>query len=89
MYNERIYRAFSSFNTFQSLLTHRDDGSHTPDELRLCATLDAWCYAPCYAERNARGAIFLGSLTSKLADSLCVDYPAQVTPPWSNNRRLF
>ena len=24
-------------------------------------------------------AIFLGSLTSKLADSLCVDYPAQVT----------
>ena len=45
----------------------------------LCALLDAWCYAPRYAKRNARGAIFLGSLTSKLADSLCVDYLAQVT----------
>jgi hypothetical protein len=29
--------------------------------------------------RNAREAIFLGSLTSKLADSLCVDYLAQAT----------
>ena len=29
--------------------------------------------------RNARGAIFLGLLASKLADSLCVDYLAQVT----------
>ena len=28
---------------------------------------------------TARGAIFLGSLASKLADSLYVDYPAQVT----------
>ena len=35
--------------------------------------------APCCAAHNARGAIFLGSLTSKLADSLCVDYLAQVT----------
>ena len=43
--------------------------------------LDALCYAPCYVTRNARGAIFLGSLTSKLADSLCVDYLAQVTTP--------
>jgi hypothetical protein len=39
--------------------------------------------APCCASLNARGAIFLGSLTSKLADSLCVDYLAQVTTPWS------
>jgi hypothetical protein len=28
--------------------------------------------------RNARGAIFLGLLASELADSLCVDYLAQV-----------
>ena len=28
---------------------------------------------------TARGAIFLGSLASKLADSLCVDYLAKVT----------
>ncbi|MBR3994524.1 MAG: hypothetical protein IKI97_04500 [Clostridia bacterium] len=28
---------------------------------------------------NARGAIFLGSLASELADLLSVDYPAQVT----------
>ena len=28
---------------------------------------------------TARGAIFADSLTSKLADSLCVDYLAQVT----------
>ena len=28
---------------------------------------------------NAREAIFTGSLTSELADSLSVDYPAQVT----------
>ena len=65
MYNERIYRAFSSFNTFQSLLTHRDDETYTPDELRLYATLDAWCYAPYCAMRNARGAIFTDSLTSR------------------------
>jgi hypothetical protein len=31
--------------------------------------------------RNAREAIFLGSLTSKLADSLYVDYLAQATTP--------
>ena len=43
--------------------------------------LDAWCFAPCCATHNARGAIFLGSLTSKLADSLYVDYLAQVTTP--------
>ena len=55
---------------------------YTPYELRLCATLDAWCYAPYCATRNARGAIFTDSLTSELADSLCVDYLAQVTTPW-------
>ena len=44
--------------------------------------LDARCFAPCCASRNARGAIFTDSLASKLADSLCVDYPAQVTTPW-------
>ena len=64
MYNERIYRAFSSFNTFQSLLTHRDDETYTPDELRLCATLDAVCFALCCVTHNARGAIFTDSLTS-------------------------
>ena len=32
----------------------------------------------CCVTHNARGAIFTDSLTSKLADSLCVDYPAQV-----------
>ena len=79
MYNERIYRAFSSFNTFQSLLTHRDDETYTPDELRLCATLDAVCFALCCVTHNVRGAIFTDLLTSKLADSLCVDYLAQVT----------
>ena len=41
--------------------------------------LDAWCYAPYCAMRNARGAIFTDSLAIKLVDSLCVDYPAQVT----------
>ena len=46
----------------------------------ICAMLDAWCFAPCYVTHNARGAIVLGSLTSKLADSLCVDYLVQVTP---------
>ena len=56
--------------------------AYTPCSLCLCATLDAWCFAPCCAPRNARGAIFLGSLASKLADSLCVDYRAQVTTPW-------
>ena len=60
-----------------------NDGSDTPNSLRLCAMLDAWCYAPYCAMRNARGAIFLGSLTSKLADSLCVDYLAPVTTRWS------
>ena len=57
----------------------QNEGSYTPYSLRLYASLDAWCYAPCCVTHNARGAIFLGSLTSKLADSLCVDYPAQVT----------
>ena len=52
--------------------------SYTPDELHIFALLDAWCFAPCCATLNARGAIFLGSLTSKLADSLCVDYLALV-----------
>ena len=41
--------------------------------------LDAWCFAPCCVIHNARGAIFTDSLTSKLADSLYVDYLAQVT----------
>ena len=58
---------------------HRSDWAYTPYELRLCALLDAWCFAPCCASHNARGAIFTGSLTSKLVDSLCVDYLAQVT----------
>ena len=39
--------------------------------------LDTWCFALYCATPNARGAIFLGSLASELADSLCVDYPAQ------------
>ena len=52
---------------------------YTPNSLRLCATLDAWCYAPCCVIHNARGAIFLGLLASELADSLYVDYLAQVT----------
>ena len=39
----------------------------------------AQCFAPCCVTHNARGAIFTDSLTSKLADSLCVDYLAQVT----------
>ena len=43
----------------------------------ICALLDAWRFAHCCALHNAHGAIFLGSLASKLADSLCVDYPAQ------------
>ena len=42
----------------------------------------AQCFAPCCVTHNARGAIFTDSLTSKLADSLCVDYLAQVTTPW-------
>ena len=45
----------------------------------LCLMLDAWCYAPYCAMRNARGAIFLGLLASELADSLFVDYLAQAT----------
>ena len=60
----------------------REDGSYTPYSQRLYATLDAVCFALCCVTHNARGAIFLGSLTSKLADSLYVDYPAQVTTPW-------
>ena len=32
--------------------------------LIICASLDAWCFALRCAWRNARGAIFLGSLTS-------------------------
>ena len=43
------------------------------------ASLDAWCFAPCCVTHNARGAIFTDSLTSELADLLCVDYLAQVT----------
>ena len=43
--------------------------------------LDAWRFAHCCALHNAHGAIFLGSLASELADSLCVDYLAQVTTP--------
>ena len=60
-------------------LMRRNDGTYTPNSLRLCASLDAWCFAPYCATRNARGAIFLGSLASQLAASLCVDYPEQVT----------
>ena len=56
---------------------------YTPISLRLCALLDALCFAPCCVTHNAREAIFTGSLASKLADSLSVDYPVQVT-----NRRL-
>ena len=63
-------------------LLHRDDGSYTPDEPRLCATLDAMFFALCCVTHNARGAIFTDLHASKLADSLCVDYPAQVTTPW-------
>ena len=59
-----FYKAFYHFNASQNSLTHRDDGTYTPDEPRLFASLDAWCYAPCCAAHNARGAIFLGSLTS-------------------------
>ena len=44
--------------------------------------LDAWCFALYCATPNDRGAIFLGSLASELADSLCVDYLAQETTPW-------
>ena len=40
--------------------------------------LDAVCFALCCVTHNSRGAILTGSLTSKLADSLSVDYPAQV-----------
>ena len=56
--------------------------AYTPNSLRLGTSLDAWCCAPCCVSRNARGAIFLGSLTSKLADSLCVYYLVQVTTSW-------
>ena len=35
---------------------------------------EAWCFALCCVSNNARGAIFLGSLTSELVDSLSVDY---------------
>ncbi len=41
-----------------------NDESHTLDELRHYAMLDAWCYAPCCVTHNARGAIFTDSLTS-------------------------
>ena len=54
----------------------------------ICALLDDWRFAHCCALHNAHGAIFLGSLASKLADSLCVDYPAQVTPPMVLNNLL-
>jgi len=56
--------------------------SYTPNSLRLGTSLDAVCFALCCVTHNARGAIFLGSLTSKLADSLCVDYLVWVTTPW-------
>ena len=59
-----------------------NDGSYTPNSLRLCATLDAVCFALCCVTHNARGAIFTDLLTSELLDSLCVDYLAQVTTPW-------
>ena len=75
----RFNKALSHHHGSMMGLTRRDDGSHTPNELRLCALLDAWCFAPCCVTHNARGAIFLDSLTSKLADSFCGDYPAQVT----------
>ena len=78
----RLFRKPPRSKAPSKCLLHRDDGSYTPYSLRLCASLDACCYAPCYAERNARRAIVLGSLTSKLADSLCVDYLSQVTTPW-------
>ena len=39
--------------------------AYTPHSLRLCALLDAWCWAPCCVTHNARGAIVLGSLTSR------------------------
>ena len=48
----------------------------------ICTLLDAWRFAHCCDLHNAHGAIFLGSLASELADSLCVDYLAQVTAPW-------
>ena len=63
----------------KSLLIINKFRSYTPYELRLYASLDAWCFAPCCVTHNARGAIFLGLLASELADSLYVDYPAQVT----------
>ena len=63
-------------------LKRRDDGTYTPNSRRLFATLDAVCFALCCVTHNARGAIFLGLLASKLADSLFVDYLALVTTPW-------
>ena len=77
-----FYKALLCLEALQKRLLQRDDGSHTPDELRLYAMLDALCYAPCCVARNAREAIFTDSLTSKLVDLLCVDYLAQVTTPW-------
>ena len=77
----RLLRKSPRSEALLKRLLQRDDGSHTPCSLRLRALLEAWCFAPCCTSRNARGAIFLGSLASKLAASLYVDYPAQVTPP--------
>ena len=78
-YTIRLFRKSTRSETLKSCLLQRNDGTYTPNSLRLCALLDAWCYAPCCTTCNARGAIFLGSLASELADSLCVDYLEQVT----------
>ena len=63
----------------RKITLRREDGSYTPYSQRLCATLDAVCFALCCVKHNARGAIFTSLLASELADSLCVDYLAQET----------
>ena len=66
------------YNVFRK---YANDGLILLARQGIRAALDARCFAPCCASRNARGAIFLGSLTSKLAVSLCVDYLAHATTP--------
>ena len=77
----RLFRKSPRSEVLPKRLLQRNDGLilHTRYASALRLMLGALHLVVLH--HNARGAIFLGSLTSELADSLCVDYPAQVTTP--------
>ena len=64
LFKKVVLQGFFNKNKNNPPLSQRDDGTYTPCSLSICATLDAWRYAPYCATLNTRGAIFLGSLTS-------------------------